>query len=379
MADYYDVLGVSRQAGPEEIKKAYRKLAMQYHPDRNDSHDAEARFKTVTQAYEVLRDPQQRDLYDRYGEAGIRRGAGTGAGMGGFNFADAFDVFMREFGGGSAFGDLFQQRRRTGPRRGSDVRVRLRITLAEAAAGAKKTLRVRLLERCERCEGSGAEPGTVPVTCSACAGAGEVRSVQRSMLGQFVSVRPCPECGGDGRIIESRCDECDGQGRLRRDKKISIEAPAGVSSDDFLRLSGRGNAGPKSGPPGDLLVAIEVEEDPRFERHGDDLIHNLAVTFTQAALGDEILVPTIDGESELEIPAGIQSGQALRLRGRGMPRLRGQGRGDLIVRVLVWTPTRLSSAQREALEGMTPLEDAPPAPDTKEPGFWERVKQAFTA
>lgn len=379
MADYYDVLGVSRQAGPEEIKKAYRKLAMQYHPDRNDSHDAEARFKTVTQAYEVLRDPQQRDLYDRYGEAGIRRGAGTGAGMGGFNFADAFDVFMREFGGGSAFGDLFQQRRRTGPRRGSDVRVRLRITLAEAAAGVKKTLRVRLLEHCERCEGSGAEPGTVPVTCSACAGAGEVRSVQRSMLGQFVSVRPCPECGGDGRIIESRCDECDGQGRLRRDKKISIEAPAGVSSDDFLRLSGRGNAGPKGGPPGDLLVAIEVEEDPRFERHGDDLIHNLAVTFTQAALGDEILVPTIDGESELEIPAGIQSGQALRLRGRGMPRLRGQGRGDLIVRVLVWTPTRLSSAQREALEGMAPLEDAPPAPDTKEPGFWERVKQAFSA
>jgi molecular chaperone DnaJ len=379
MADYYDVLGVTRQASPEEIKKAYRKLAMQYHPDRNDSHDAEARFKTVTQAYEVLRDPQQRDLYDRYGEAGIRRGAGTGAGMGGFNFADAFDVFMREFGGGSAFGDLFQQRRRTGPRRGSDVRVRLRITLAEAAAGAKKTLRVRLLERCERCEGSGAEPGTVPVTCSVCGGAGEVRSVQRSMLGQFVSVRPCPECGGDGRIIESRCDECGGQGRLQRDKKISIEAPAGVSSDDFLRLSGRGNAGPKGGPPGDLLVAIEVEEDPRFERHGDDLIHNLAVTFTQAALGDEIVVPTIDGESELEIPAGIQSGQALRLRGRGMPRLRGQGRGDLIVRVLVWTPTRLSSAQREVLEGMASLEDAPPAPDTRESGFWERVKQAFSA
>jgi molecular chaperone DnaJ len=379
MADYYDVLGVSRQAGPEEIKKAYRKLAMRYHPDRNDSPDAEAKFKTVTQAYEVLRDPQQRDLYDRYGEAGIRRGAGTGAGMGGFNFADAFDVFMREFGGGSAFGDLFQQRRRTGPQRGSDVRVRLRISLAEAAKGAKKTLRVRLLDRCERCEGSGAEPGTVPVTCSACAGAGEVRSVQRSLLGQFVSVRPCPECGGDGRIIENRCDECDGQGRLQHDKKISIEAPAGVSSDDFLRLSGRGNAGPKGGPPGDLLVAIEVDEDPRFERHGDDLIHNLAVTFTQAALGDEIGVPTIDGESELEIPAGIQSGQALRLRGRGMPRLRGQGRGDLIVRVLVWTPTRLSSDQREALESMAPLEDAPPAPDTKEPGFWERVKQAFSA
>ncbi len=379
MADYYDVLGVSRQAGSEEIKKAYRKLAMRYHPDRNDSPDAEAKFKTVTQAYEVLRDPQQRDLYDRYGEAGIRRGAGTGAGMGGFNFADAFDVFMREFGGGSAFGDLFQQRRRTGPRRGSDVRVRLHISLAEAAAGAKKTLRVRLLDGCERCGGSGAEPGTVPVTCTGCGGVGEVRSVQRSLLGQFVSVRPCPECGGDGRIIENRCDECDGQGRLQRDRKISVEAPAGVSSDDFLRLSGRGNSGPKGGPPGDLLVAIEVEEDPRFERHGDDLIHNLAVTFTQAALGDEIGVPTIDGESELEIPAGIQSGQALRLRGRGMPRLRGQGRGDLIVRVLVWTPTRLSTAQREALEGMAPLEDAPPTPDTKEPGFWERVKQAFSA
>lgn len=379
MADYYETLGVSRQASAEQIKKAYRKLAMQYHPDRNDAPDAEAKFKEVTQAYEVLRDPQQRDLYDRYGEAGIRRGAGTDFGMGGFSFADAFEVFMREFGGGGAFGDLFQQRRRGGPRRGSDSRVRLRISLAEAAIGVKKTLRLRLLKACAACGGSGAEAGTSPVTCHVCSGAGEVRSVQRSLLGQFVSVRPCPECGGEGRRIEKACPECQGQGRLQKERKIVIEVPAGVSSEDFLRLSGRGNAGPKGGPAGDLLVAIEVEEDPRFERRGDDLIHNLAITFSQAALGARLAVPTIDGAAELEVPAGIQSGQALRLRGRGMPRLRGQGRGDQIVRVLVWTPTRLSADQRETLERLAGLEDAPPAPDTKEPGFWERVKQAFSA
>jgi molecular chaperone DnaJ len=378
MADYYETLGVARQASSDEIKKAYRKLAMRYHPDRNDTPDAEAQFKEVTQAYEVLRDPKQRDLYDRYGDAGIRRGAGD-FGMGGFSFADAFEVFMREFGGSGAFGDLFQERRRAGPRRGSDAKVRLRITLAESATGVKKTLRVRLLDRCDRCEGSGAEPGTSPITCSTCQGSGEVRSVQRSLLGQFVSVRPCPDCGGDGQRIENRCDECDGHGRLQREKKISIDVPPGVSSEDFLRLSGRGSAGPKGGPAGDLLVAIEVEEDPRFERHGDDLIHNLAITFTQAALGADVEVPTIDDIAELEIPAGIQSGQALRLRGRGMPRLRGQGRGDQIVRVLIWTPTKLSGDQREALERLAELEEAPPVPDTREPGFWERVKQAFSA
>ena len=378
MADYYETLGVSRQASSDEIKKAYRKLAMRYHPDRNDTPDAEAQFKEVTQAYEVLRDPKQRDLYDRYGEAGIRRGAGD-FGMGGFSFADAFEVFMREFGGGGAFGDLFQERRRSGPRRGSDAKVRLKITLAESAAGVKKTLRLRLLEKCDRCEGSGAEPGTSPITCSTCGGGGEVRSVQRSLLGQFVSVRPCPDCGGDGQRIENRCDACDGQGRRQQEKKISIEVPPGVSSEDFLRLSGRGNAGPKGGPAGDLLVAIQVEEDPRFERHGDDLVHSLAITFSQAALGADLEVPTIDGVAELEVPAGIQSGQALRLRGRGMPRLRGQGRGDQIVRVLVWTPTKLSGEQREALEHLAELEEEPPVPDTREPGFWERVKQAFSA
>ena len=378
MADYYETLGVSRQASPDEIKKAYRRLAMRYHPDRNDGPDAEAQFKEVTQAYEVLRDPKQRDLYDRYGEAGIRRGAGD-FGMGGFSFADAFEVFMREFGGGGAFGDLFQERRRSGPRRGSDAKVRLRIRLAESATGVKKTLRVRLLDSCDRCDGSGAEPGTSPISCSACRGSGEVRSVQRSLLGQFVSVRPCPDCGGEGQRIENRCDECDGNGRVQREKKISIDVPPGVSSEDFLRLSGRGNAGLKGGPPGDLLVAIDVEEDPRFERHGDDLIHNLAITFSQAALGAEVEVPTIDDSAPLEIPAGIQSGQALRLRGRGMPRLRGQGRGDQIVRVLIWTPTKLSRDQREALETLAELEEVPPVPDTREPGFWERVKQAFSA
>ncbi|MCK5412008.1 MAG: molecular chaperone DnaJ [Gemmatimonadetes bacterium] len=379
MADFYQTLGVSRQASADDIKRAYRKLAMEHHPDRNASPDAEARFREVTQAYEVLRDPEKRDLYDRYGEAGIRRGAGTGFGMGGFGFADAFDVFMREFGGGSPFEEIFSTRRRSGPRRGRDAKVRVRLTLGEAASGVKRTLRARLLDGCERCSGSGAEPGTSPVACETCGGRGEVRSVQSSLLGQFVSVHPCPRCGGEGRRIETPCAECRGQGRLQKEKRITIDVPPGVSSDDFLRLSGRGNAGPKGGPQGDLLVALEVEEDPRFERHGDDLVHNLAVTFSQAALGDQLTVPTIDGTAELEIPAGIQSGQALRLRGRGMPKLRAQGRGDQIVRVLVWTPARLSSEQRETMERLAELEDAAPEPDTKQPGFWERVKQAFSA
>lgn len=379
MADFYQTLGVSRQASADDIKRAYRKLAMEHHPDRNASPDAEARFREVTQAYEVLREPEKRDLYDRYGEAGIRRGAGTGFGMGGFGFADAFDVFMREFGGGSPFEEIFSTRRRSGPRRGRDAKVRVRLTLGEAASGVKRTLRVRLLDGCERCSGSGAEPGTSPVACETCGGRGEVRSVQSSLLGQFVSVHPCPRCGGEGRRIETPCTECRGQGRLQKEKRITIDVPPGVSSDDFLRLSGRGNAGPKGGPQGDLLVALEVEEDPRFERHGDDLVHNLAVTFSQAALGDHVTVPTIDGTADLEIPAGIQSGQALRLRGRGMPKLRAQGRGDQIVRVLVWTPARLSSEQRETMERLAELEDAAPEPDTKQPGFWERVKQAFSA
>lgn len=383
MADYYERLGVSRGADADTIKKAYRKLAMEYHPDRNDSPDAEENFKRVTEAYEVLRDPEQRQLYDRFGEAGVRRGAGAGpaGGFGGFDFADAFEVFMREFGG-MGLGDIFGARGSgaAGPRRGSDLKLRLKVSLEEAARGVERSVTIKVLDSCSRCGGSGAEPGTAPERCATCHGAGQVRQVQRSMLGQFVSVRPCPDCGGVGERILSPCTECSGGGRVRVDRTVKLDVPAGVSTDDYLKLSGRGNAGPSGGPRGDVLVLVEVEDDRRFQRVGDDLVYNLAVTMSQAALGAEVEVPTIiDGTARLKVPQGIQSGQALRLRGRGMPRLRASGRGDQVVRVLVWTPTTLSREERDLLERLREVEAAPPEPDTSEPGFWERVKRAFTA
>jgi molecular chaperone DnaJ len=277
------------------------------------------------------------------------------------------------FGGGRRRGG------RTGPRRGSDIRVRLSIELAEAARGVEKTLRLKVLDPCERCDGSGAEPGTSPETCPTCGGAGEVRQVQRSMLGQLVSVRPCPDCGGEGVRIANRCQACRGEGRVRQERTLKVDVPAGVSTDDVLKLSGRGNAGSRGGGRGDVLVVVDVEADPRFERRGDDLLMDLPVTFSQAALGADVDVPTIEGSETVSVPAGIQGGQAIRMRGRGMPRLRASGRGDQIVRVRVWTPVDLSREQREALERLAETESDPPAPDRKEPGFWERVKQAFTA
>ena len=382
MADYYKRLGVEKDSDADALKKAYRKLAMQYHPDRNSSPDAEENFKRVTEAYEVLRDPEQRQLYDRFGEAGIKRGAGGGptGGFGGFDFADAFEVFMREFGG-MGFGDIFGGRgsRSRGPRRGGDLKLRLKVALEEAAQGVERSVKIKVLDSCSRCGGSGAEPGTAPERCGTCNGAGEVRQVQRSMLGQFVSVRPCPDCGGAGERILSPCSECSGEGRVRADRTVQLQVPAGVSTDDYLKLSGRGNAGRDGGPRGDVLVLVEVGADPRFQRVGDDLVYNLAVTMSQAALGAEIEVPTIvDGNAMLKVPQGIQSGQALRLRGRGMPRLRDSGRGDQVVRVLVWTPTTLTREERDLLEQLREVESEPPEPDTDEPGFWERVKRAFT-
>ncbi|MFQ5679820.1 MAG: molecular chaperone DnaJ [Gemmatimonadota bacterium] len=374
--DYYAILGVPRDADADRIKRAYRRLAMEHHPDRNDNPEAEERFKVVTEAYEVLRDEEKRRLYDRYGEAGLRRGGG--AGFEGFGFADAFEIFMREFGGG-AFGDLFGGASASrGPRRGRSVRVDVKVSLEEAARGTARTIRVKVLEACETCGGSGAEPGTSRRRCATCGGAGEVRQVQRSILGQFVSVRPCPQCGGEGSRLERPCGRCRGAGRVRREKRIKLDVPAGVSTDDVLKLRRQGNVGPDGGPRGDLVVQVEVEEDARFERRGDDLVLNLPITFSQAALGAELEVETIHGSTSLKVPAGIQSGQVLRLRGMGMPRLRGDGRGDLLVRVLVWTPTKLSVEQRAVVERLAALEETPPEPDRHEPGFWERVKSAFT-
>ncbi len=379
--DYYELLGVARDASSDDIRKAYRKLAMQYHPDRNSEPDAEERFKEVTEAWEVLSTPDKRELYDRYGEAGVRRGGAGESPFGGFaNFTDPLEVFMREFGAGG-FGDLFGGGQRgANSRTGSSLKISLTLTLEEAARGAERVVRVSVMSPCERCNAGGAEPGSSTVTCENCQGVGEVRVVQRSMLGQFVSVSPCRPCGGEGTRIENKCRECSGSGRIKTDKMVDLEIPAGISAEDYLKLRGRGNVGPRGGEPGDLIVRIEIEPHDQFDRNGDDLLIDLPITFSQAALGVELEVPTILSEARITIPAGIQAGQILRLRGQGMPKLRANGRGDQLVRVRVWTPTDVGPEQLSALKDLAAVEQDPPEPGRgDDPTFWERVKAAFTA
>jgi molecular chaperone DnaJ len=380
MRDYYEILGIERSADAEVIKKAYRKLALQFHPDRNaGSKDSEDKFKECTEAYEVLRDPEKRASYDRYGHAGLR-GSGAGQGFAGFNFADALDIFMRDFGG-FGMGDLFGAAGRRGgggPRRGSDMRVRLPITLAEVASGAKKTIKLKINNPCSVCAGMGAAPGSSTVRCATCGGTGEIRRVQRSFLGQLVSVTPCTTCGGEGERIERPCQSCGGRGIEHDETSIDVDIPPGVSTGDYLSRRGEGHFGGRGGVRGDVLVVLEVEEDPRFVREGADLIHDLAITFSQAALGSEVEVPTLTGAARLKIPSGTQSGRLLRMRGRGLPQLQGAGRGDMIVRVMVWTPAQLNAEQESILRKLAQVEDKPPrAGEGEARGFWDKVREAL--
>jgi molecular chaperone DnaJ len=384
MADFYQLLGVSRTADTDEIKKAYRQLALKYHPDRNEgSKESEERFKEVTEAYEVLRDPQRRAVYDRYGEQGLRGQPGAG-GFGGFNFADAIEVFMRDFGGFSGLEDLFgmggARSSRAASRKGQTVRLRLPLTLRDVAHGVKRTLRVSLLEACGACGGTGAEGGSTPTVCTVCGGSGEERHVQRSVFGQFVSVQPCRMCGGEGRVIEHPCPTCRGDGRTRAERELEVDVPAGVTSENFITLRGQGSIGPRGGPRGDVVVLLEVQEDERLIRDGQDLVFELPVTFAQAALGHEVDIPTVDGTARVTIPAGVQSGEMLRLRGLGLPDLERGGRGDELVRVVVWTPDDLTPEQEDVLRRLMEVES--PAPERVgskvHKGFWSRVKEAFT-
>lgn len=387
MADYYERLGVSRDAEAEEIKRAYRKLALKYHPDQNDgSKESEETFKRITEAYEVLSDPERRETYDRYGEAGVK-GAGRSGGGAGFDFADAIEIFMRDFGGGmSGLEDLFGggrrsgRRRRSGPSKGEQMRISVSLTLEEVAEGVEKTIRVATLEPCDACDGTGSAEGTGATACPNCQGSGEERHVQRSAFGQFVSVRPCRRCEGRGEIISDPCSTCHGEGRTRGRKEIQVEIPAGVTAENFISLRGRGHAGPRGGPRGDIAVLIEVEEHPHFEREGSDIVYEAPVTFSQAALGDEIEIPTVRGTASLKVPAGIQSGQFVRLRGEGLPDLEGGGRGSQLVRIAVWTPDKLGPEEERLLKELRDVEQQPPEQlDRKEHrGFWSRVKEAFT-
>jgi molecular chaperone DnaJ len=375
VTEFYDLLGVSRDASEAEIKKAYRKLAMEYHPDRNSAPEAEARFKEITEAYEVLRDPQKRAAYDRYGKAGV--GAGGGFGYHHVDLSEALNIFMRDFGGLGGFESIFGGgRQRADTRRGQDVRVTVKLSLNEVATGVKKAVKLKTLERCSNCAGSGAKPGTKPTTCFTCGGTGEVRRAARSVFGQFVSVSPCPTCAGEGQVVQQPCEVCRGEGRVRGDRTVTVEIPAGVSSNNYLTLRGQGAAGPRNGPNGDLLVMLDIKEDSRFERQGDDLIYDQPVSFSQAALGCEIEVPTPYGEETVQVPGGTQPETIVRLKGRGLPVLGQNAKGDLLVRLHVWTPERLSEEQERLFRELAKLEGEPPK---RSPGFWSKLKEALGA
>lgn len=339
--DYYDVLGVNRDASDDEIKKAYRKLAMKHHPDRNpDSKDAEEKFKEAKEAYEILSDPQKKAAYDRYGHAGVDTSMGAGGGGHGFEgFADAFgDIFGDIFGGGRGAG-------RSNVYRGADLRYNLEISLEEAARGAEKTIRIPTTEECDTCHGSGAKPGTQPKTCPTCGGAGQVRIQQ----GFFSIQQTCPKCHGAGRIVPDPCRDCGGAGRVKKQKTLEVKIPAGIDEGMRLRHAGHGEPGVNGGPPGDLYVEIHIRAHPVFQRDHDDLHCEMPISFTTAALGGEIEIPTLEGMARLKIPAETQSGKVFRLRGKGIRNVRTHANGDLLCHVVVETPVKLTDRQKELL------------------------------
>ncbi len=376
MADFYQALGVERTASDDDIKQAYRKLAMKYHPDRNGgSKEAEEQFKVLSEAYDVLKDPQKRAAYDRYGEAGLR---GAGGGAGGFHHVDlseALNIFMRDFG----FGDLFggAQRPQTGPSAGADVKIDLKLTLAEVATGVDKVVKLKLLDPCEKCGGAGAESGTRPTRCVTCGGQGEVRRAQRSFFGNFVSVAPCPTCGGEGTMIERPCKSCRGEGRQRGEHELPLKIPPGVSSGQYMHLRGVGNSGVRGGPRGDVIVLFEVEDDERFERDGEDLFTEVLVTYSQLVLGADIEIPGVLGPLSLRVPPGTQSGQVFQLRGRGLPRVNASGTGDLQVKVQAWTPKSIGPEEEKLLLRLQEVQEQPPR--GREKGFWAKMREVLGA
>jgi molecular chaperone DnaJ len=374
--DYYDILGVTRKASDGELKSAYRKLAMQYHPDRNPGDAAAVeKFKEAAEAYAVLADANKRAAYDRFGHAGVSSTAGAG-GFDPDTFGDFADILGNMFG----FGDMFSGRRRGGPQRGADLRYDLEISFKESATGAEPTIQIPRQESCETCHGSGAAPGTSPTTCATCKGQGQMRRQQ----GFFTIAVTCPHCRGTGRTIGTPCQSCHGAGRVTRERKLKVKIPGGVATGQQLRLQNEGEAGSAGGPPGHLYVVIHVQEHEFFRREGDNLFCEVPVNFTTLALGGEIIVPTLDGTEALKVPHGTQTGTTLRLRDKGMPDVNGRGRGDLFITVQAQTPRKLTKEQRHLLEQLAealPKEEfqprAPGGEEQDERNLFDRVKDMF--
>jgi molecular chaperone DnaJ len=377
--DYYDILGVGRSASDSELKSAYRKLAMKYHPDRNPGdRAAEEKFKEAAEAYAILADPEKRSLYDRFGHAGVSSAAGAGAGFDPSVFAE-FGDFADILGNMFGFGDLFGGRRRGGPQRGADLRYDLEITFEEAARGTETAIQIPRQEQCESCHGSGAAPGTSASTCPMCRGNGQVRRQQ----GFFTIAQTCPQCRGNGKVITKPCTTCSGAGRVSRERKITVKIPPGIATGQQLRLQGEGEAGAAGGPAGHLYVVVQVQEHEFFRRDGNNLFCEVPVNFTTIALGGEILVPTLDEPEKVKVPEGTQTGTTLRLRGKGMPDVSGRGRGDLFATVQVRTPKKLTREQRKLLEQLADvlpkdhLEPRPRADEENERNLFDRVKDMF--
>ena len=366
---FYDLLGVDPSADQDTIKKAYRRRARELHPDANpDDPEAEEQFKELSRAYEVLSDPEQRARYDRFGEQGLSGGAGMGDPFGAGGLGDIFEAFF----GGSPFGG----RQQSGPPRGGDVEVVAQITLEDVLSGSVATVEADCASPCGDCGGSGAGQGTQPVTCPDCSGSGQVRRVRQSMLGQMVTSGPCPRCSGMGRVIVTPCSTCRGDGRVRGRRSHTVDVPAGIRDGQTLRLTGRGDAGPRGGPAGDLYVHIRVEPHRVFEREGDDLVALLMLSVSQAALGTHIVLPALDGDIDLVVPAGTQHGREFVARGRGLPHLQGRGRGHLRARVAVQVPTDLDEESAGLLRRLAEIRGEEVAPADK--GFFARIKSAFS-
>ncbi len=381
--DFYKVLGVERTASQDEIKKAYRKLALQYHPDRNAGNkEAEEKFKEAAESYEALSDPEKRRRYDQFGHDGMK-----GTDFRPFTDAnDIFSTFSDIFGGSvfeGAFGGQSRQRRRTGGGTpGSDLKIHLKLTLEEIATGVEKKIKVKRFKACETCRGSGAKSSNATTTCPVCNGSGEIRQVSRSMFGQFVNISTCNNCGGEGRVIQQPCLACKGDGRVQGESLTTITIPPGAGEGHYLTLRGEGNAGLRGGPAGDLIVVLEEEPHEVFTRDRDNIVLDLLISFSEAALGAEVEVPTLTGRARLKIEAGTQSGRILRMREKGIPRVNSHGRGDQLVRVNVWVPTKLSQQEKSLLKTIADSENMNPKEGDKsansDKSFFGRMKKAFS-